>query len=108
MWELSYRHSCATCRYSRKNGSIAAGSPGSGGKELFPLLENLLCLFCRESLGEPSVQAVLVRPDGRCPAYECDEGRYLAEHGRPPEEDEALFALVPPAGGKIPAFYPNL
>lgn len=118
MWELSYRHCCATCRFSQKSacteeaapspGRLPAFAPALGAEGLFPLLENLLCQLCRESLAEPSVQAVLVRPDGRCPAYECLEERYLAMHGALPEEDEASYALAPAPDGGCAALRPNL
>lgn len=110
MWELSYRHCCATCSFSRKNGCIVETppAPGYGAPGPLPQPESLLCLFCRESLAEPSVQAVLVRPEGRCPAYECHEGRYLALHGALPEEDEALYALAPAPDGRGAVFRPNL
>ena len=99
MWELSRNHCCATCSYSRKLGCLVETScPRQHvGKiteeDLFPLAGNLLCAYCRESLGETSVQAVLVCPDGRCDGYECHTERYLALHGVEPLEDEELYAL---------------
>lgn len=102
MWELSKKHCCASCRYSRKIESLVETSYGQGGAglpsedELFPLEDNCLCDYCLESLGEDCVQAVLVRPDGRCEAYDCDEELYYALHGMEAAEDDDVYGLHSP------------
>lgn len=102
MWELSKNHCCATCRYSRKLESLVETSVRQRGMalidedDLFPLEDNALCDYCLESLGEDCVQAVLVRQDGRCEAYDCDEERYYALHGMEAAEDDDLYGLHSP------------
>lgn len=99
MWELSSKHCCATCCYSRKIGSLVETSfrrelaPKISGEDLFPLAANLLCAYCRANLGEESVQGVLVRPDGCCGGYECHEERYMHLYGVEPLEDEVVYGL---------------
>lgn len=99
MWELSRNHCCATCFYSRRPECLVETNcprnrMGTNSIEgLFPLAANLLCAYYRENLGEESVQAVLVRPDGHCEGYECHAERYMALHGAPPAEDEELYSL---------------
>lgn len=99
MWELSRDHCCATCFYSHRPESsmetnCQRNSIGASGVEgLFPLAVNLLCAYYRENLRAESVQAVLVRPDGRCEGYECHTERYMALYGAPPAEDEELYSL---------------
>lgn len=101
MWELSRNHCCATCRYSRKIGCLVETFYNQSAAalldedELFPLSGNLLCDYCLEQLGEDSVQAVLVRGDGRCENYDCDEEGYFALYGMEAEEDDENYALQP-------------
>lgn len=87
MWELSPSHCCSTCCYSHNQASVSAK-----GGVLFPLSAMRLCEFHKAGLkdvsaghGNVAVQAVLVRPDGRCESYDCDENKYRAEHGNNPE-----------------------
>lgn len=77
MWELSPNHCCATCQFSQKGHGISAANDN----RLFPMSQMLACAYHKDGLGENAVQFVLVRCDGRCDGYECDERRYLAEYG---------------------------
>lgn len=105
MWEISKRHCCATCRYSSRNDCVvetfshSEQMPTMDENGLFPLNSNLCCEYCRASIGEASVQAVLVRPDGCCEAYDCREERYFELYGSYPREDEEMYGLLAGCNG---------
>ena len=99
MWELSQSHCCATCRFSRTpvcrmdNVNRLDNGLNVSESDLFPLLHDLACEHLQDSLEEECVQAVLVRPDKRCGAYECHLERYISTHGYAPREEENLYGL---------------
>lgn len=99
MWELSLKHCCKTCVYSMQysyhmeTNALKKHSGDYSESELFPFGQSLLCHYCLENLGEESVLAVLVRPDGRCSGYECDNARFQAIHGLAPLEEEEIYGF---------------
>lgn len=52
-----------------------------------------MCEYLQDNLEEDCVQAVMVRPDSRCDAYECHLERYIATTGYAPRAEESLYGL---------------